>query len=279
MLWKSNWTDDDLGILDRVRALGLDLFEISIGDDVSFDCERVRAHAAGLGIELTAGPGNLWPANCDIAADDPADRKRGMDWHRRSIDWAASIGAAAYCGAIYGHPGTRQCRRIPAEEIARAAANLHCLADFAEDAEVKLVIEPMSRFRLHLVNTARQALELVRRAQHPNLLVNFDTYHMITEERDFGAAIRSLYPCLWGVHACENDRGVPGGGLVPWDSVFAALAGAPGTVRIMMETYNTGPGNLGVSRGIFQDLCPDAEAFVRAGASFIRSRLESAVGR
>ena len=28
---------------------------------------------------------------------------------------------------------------------------------------------------------------------------------------------------LWGLHACENDRGVPGGGLVPWREIFAAL--------------------------------------------------------
>ena len=189
MLWKSNWTDGDLAILDRIKDLGLDLFEISIGDDVSFDCERVRSHALDLGIELTAGPGNEWPIQCDIATDDPAHRRKGMEWHRKSIEWAAAFGAAAYCGAIYGHPGTRLCRPLRAEEMARAAENLHWLASIAENAGVKLVIEPMSRFRVHLVTTAKQAIKLARLAQHPNLLVNFDTYHMITEERDYGAAI------------------------------------------------------------------------------------------
>jgi hypothetical protein len=33
---------------------------------------------------------------------------------------------------------------------------------------------------------------------------------MITEERDFGVAICAALPVLWGVHTCENDRGVPG---------------------------------------------------------------------
>jgi sugar phosphate isomerase/epimerase len=40
----------------------------------------------------------------------------------------------------------------------------------------------------------------------------------MTEERDYAAAIRTLAPRLWCVHTCENDRGVPGGGLAPWDA-------------------------------------------------------------
>ena len=63
---------------------------------------------------------------------------------------------------------------------------------------------------------------------------------------------------------------MPGGGLVPWPTVFAALAETRGCVRLMLETYNTGPGNLGFSRGIFQNLCPDAEAFVRQGVAFLQ---------
>jgi D-psicose/D-tagatose/L-ribulose 3-epimerase len=278
-MWKSHWTDDDLGILDRVHALGLDLFEICIGDDVSFDGERVRRHAAGLAIELTAGPGNLWPMECDIADDDPEKRRLGLAWHRKSLEQAACFGAAAYCGAIYGHPGKRLCRPAPEEEWQRTAENLHVLAEFGESLGVRLVIEPMSRFRLHLVNTAKQAVDLVKRADHLNLYVNLDTYHLITEERDFGAAIRCAYEVFWGVHTCENDRGVPGGGLVPWNDVFDAVAGAPGAVRLMMETYNTGATNIGIDHGVFQNVCPDPEAFVRQGSAFIRAGMAAAMSR
>ena len=35
--------------------------------------------------------------------------------------------------------------------------------------------------------------------------------------------IRETGDLLWGLHACENDRGVPGGGLVPWRDIFTAL--------------------------------------------------------
>ncbi|MEI6782685.1 MAG: hypothetical protein WCQ21_17385 [Verrucomicrobiota bacterium] len=54
-LWKSLWTDADAGILNRAHALGLTLFEISLGDDVCFDYRRLRRHAEALGIELRDG--------------------------------------------------------------------------------------------------------------------------------------------------------------------------------------------------------------------------------
>lgn len=276
-LWKSHWTDRDLAILDQARSLGLTLFEISLGDDVGFDRARLRRHAESLGIELTVGPGNLWPEDCNLSADDARHRWLGLAWHKKIVEQAAELGAAAYCGAHYGHPGQVCRRRPPAEEMPRVAENLRALAEYAGRLGVRLVIEPMSRFRTHLVNTAAQTVNLVRMADHPNLSVNLDTYHMITEERDYGAAIRGALPVLWGVHTCENDRGVPGGGLVPWMAVFNALSEAKGCVRLMLETYNTGPEGFGWSRGLFQNLCPDPEAFVRQGTAFLRGSIAAAL--
>jgi D-psicose/D-tagatose/L-ribulose 3-epimerase len=225
-IWKSHWTDGDLKILDTVRSLGLSMFEISLGDDVRFNRSCLRRHAESLGIELTVGPGNLWPEDCNISADDPHHQQLGLAWHKKLIERSAELGAVAYCGALFSHPGHVCRRRPPSDELARAAENLHELAEHADRMGVRVVIEPMSRFRIHLVNTAAQAVNLVRLADHPNISVNLDTYHMITEERDYGAAIRQALPLLWGIHACENDRGVPGGGLVPWMAVFDALGEA-----------------------------------------------------
>ena len=276
-LWKSHWTDEDLCILDVVCELGLSAFEVSLGDDVRFDRQRLRHHAEALGIEMTAGPGNVWPKDCDISDDDAHNRQLGLTWHRKTIEQAAELGAVAYCGAMYGHPGRVCYRRPPGDELLRAAENLHLLAIYSAELGVRLVIEPMSRFRVHLVNTSEQVVNLVKMASHPNLLVNLDTFHMITEERDYGTAIHCAAALLWGIHACENDRGVPGGGLVPWPAVFGALCDLDRSVRVMMESYNTGPNGFGVSRGIFRDICPDATQFVREGLSFLMRCAANAV--
>ena len=274
-LWKSHWTDHDLAILDAAHALGLTSFEISLGDDVTFNESLAGAHARSLNIELTVGPGNAWPSDCNISSDNPTHCQRGLAWHQHNIERASALGAVAYCGAIYSYPGFVLRRRPARDELLRAAENLSQLAEYAEKMGVKLVLEPMSKFRNHLINTSEQAMELLKLIGHPSALVNLDTYHMVTEERDYGQAIERALPALWGIHACENDRGVPGSGLVPWDSVFKALNGAenPSQVfRIVLETYNTGPSDFGFSRGIFQNLCPNPAAYVTEGLAFLKQK-------
>ena len=160
-------------------------------------------------------------------------------------------------------------------ELERIAQNLHQLAEYAESLNVKLVIEPMSRFRTHLIHSAQEAVNLVSMVQHPNLFINLDTYHMITEERNYANAIKICGNALWGIHACESDRGVPGGGLVPWDDIFCSLADVCPNARILMETYNTGTMGFGYKRGIFKDVCPNAPDFVTNGLKFVKQRVES----
>ena len=270
-LWKQHWTDDDLEILDGARALGLSVFEVSLGDDVSFTYQRLRRHAEELSLELSIGPGNAWPMVCDISHDDPGYRTLGVAWHKEILDRAAECGATAYCGAIYSHPG-RVCRRPRSQdELQRAADNLFLLAEHAASLNIRLVIEPMSRFRSHLINTASEALDLLKLAGHENISINLDTYHMITEERNYETAITSVATWLWGLHACENDRGVPDGGLVPWDQVTAGLKKVTHPVRLLLETYRTGAAGFGPERGIFKNLCPDPEEFVRQGIRFLTS--------
>lgn len=278
-LFTHRWSDGSLDLLDRARDLGLDLWEIAVGDDVVFTPALTRRRAEALGLALTASPGGAWPEACNLAADDPADRARGLAWHRRQIDLAAELGAVAYTGALYGHPGTVERRLPPPGERDRTAEGLHALAAYGAARGVKVVLEPMSHFRTHLVNTPAQLMDLIARADHPNLWGLLDTYHLVTEIRDYAAAVRTVAPRLWGVHACENDRGVPGGGLVPWDAFGEALRGIGFDGVVLLETYNSTigdpPGSFAASRGMFHDPCPNPDAFVTQGLAFLKSHLEA----
>jgi D-psicose/D-tagatose/L-ribulose 3-epimerase len=268
-LWTECWSDREVGLFAHARQLGMDRLEISIGDDVSFDPALTQRAAADAGMGILIGPGGLWPDGADLSDDEPANRQLAFDWHRRQIDLAVAMGARAYSGALYGRPGKVLRRRPPADEYARTAEGLHGLADYAQRVGIGLGIEPMSRFRTHLVNTPAQALRLVDLAAHPHLKIAIDTYHLATEVRDLPAEIRRVGPKLMALHACENDRGVPGGGLMPWIEIFAALRETPAEF-IEFESYNTGLGDFGWRRGMFQDQCPDGDDFVRRGLDFVR---------
>ncbi|MGC8781298.1 MAG: sugar phosphate isomerase/epimerase family protein [Anaerolineae bacterium] len=272
-IFTERWTDERIGVLDLVAALGLDCFEIALGDDVTFTPALTRRRAEALGLTLIVSPGGEWPAACDLSADDPADRAAGLAWHRRQVDRAVELGAVAYTGALYGHPGTVKRRRPPADEYPRTAEGLAALAEYAAGQGVQVVIEPMSHFRTHLVNTPAQAMRLLALADHPNLSILLDTYHLITEVRDYGEAVRTVGRWLWGVHACENDRGAPGGGLVPWEALCAALSEVAFDGYVLLESYNSSLDDFAYRRGMFHNVCPDGEAFVRTGLAFLQKRL------
>jgi D-psicose/D-tagatose/L-ribulose 3-epimerase len=268
-LWVERWSDEHLDLIDRAAALGLGCLEIAVGDEVVCSAANARARAEACGIELIVSPGGEWPMDCDISRDDFDERARGLAWHRREIERAAEFGAIAYTGALYGHPGNVARRIPPADELPRTAEGLHTLATRAAELGITLALEPMSHFRTHLVNTPAQAMRLIDLADHPNLFVLFDTYHMVTEVRDYAAAIATLAPRLWGIHACENDRGVPGGGLVPWESLFRALHAARFAGHILLETYNSSLGDFAERRGMFHGVCPDGDVFVRDGLAHL----------
>jgi D-psicose/D-tagatose/L-ribulose 3-epimerase len=269
-LFTDRWSDSQLHLLDLIHALGLKMFELSVGDDVPFTPRTTGERAASLGLDLCLGPGGVWPVECDLSADDPADRFKGLAWHKRQVDIAEELGAVAYTGALYGHPGVVKRRKPPTEEFAWTAEGLHSLADYAARRNVLIALELMSHFRTHIVNTPEQLMQLIAMADHPNVYVQFDTYHVVTEIRDYSSALRTLAPRLFALHACENDRGVPGGGLIPWPSIFRTLQEIGFDGYICLEAYNSSIGDFAFQRGMFHNVCPDGSAFVRQGIAFLR---------
>jgi len=271
------WSDDQIDLLDTMRDLGLDGFEIASGDDVYFDPVLTRRRAQALGLELTLSPGGLWPHECDLSHPVAEKRRRGLNWHCKQIDTGAAMGATAYTGALYGHPGVLHYRALTADEQKWLADGLHTLAEYGQRKGVQVVIEPMSHFRTHVVNTAAQAMTLVCKVDHPNLSILLDTYHLVTEVRDFAQQIRLARGKLWGLHACESDRGVPGNGLVPWNEVFGALHDIGFGGHIVFESYNSSIGHphgaFAYSRGMMHNVCVDGEVFVKEGMAFLKRGL------
>ncbi|HEX7573788.1 MAG TPA: sugar phosphate isomerase/epimerase family protein [Bacteroidota bacterium] len=261
-------------VLDLVKELGLSMLEISVGDDVPFDRRRTGKHAKSLGLDLFIGPGGAWPLECDLSADEPENRARGLDWHKRQVDTAAELGAVAYAGALYAHPGVVKRRRPPADEYPRTAEGLHALAEYAASREVVIALEPMSHFRTHMVNTPEQVMRLIGLADHGNLRVLFDTYHIVTEIRSYEEALRTVAPRLYALHACENDRGAPGTGLVPWEAIFSVLREIGFAGYIGLESYNSSIDDFAIQRGMFHNVCPDGRAFTESGIAFLK-RMEA----
>ena len=275
-IFTDRWSDDQLDTLNLVHDLGLDGFEIATGDDVIFDPALTRLRAQALGLELTISPGGRWPNICDLSNVEHENRALGLAWHMKQVDTGAELGATAYTGALYGHPGVLRYRPLDEAETDTLSDGLYKLADYGQRRGIEIVIEPMSHFRTHVVNNTQQATRLVQRVSHPNLSILLDTYHLITETRDYADQIRSAGASrLWGLHACESDRGTPGGGLVPWPAVFKALCDISFDGHLVLESYNSSiglsQGEFAYSRGMMHHVCDDAQTYVSDSLKFLKA--------
>jgi D-psicose/D-tagatose/L-ribulose 3-epimerase len=140
-------------------------------------------------------------------------------------------------------------------------------------------IEPVNRYETFLVNTCSQALELVGMIDEPNACVHLDTYHMNIEEKDFYQATRLAGDRLCHYHLCENDRGIPGTGLVDWEGIFRALGEMNYRGNAALESFVEVSDNMREATCVWRDLAPSGDVLVSEGARFIRSLADKYLSR
>jgi len=274
-IWASPFSDGNVRELaQRVAGLGFDVLEVCLEDPALVTADAVNAAAADAGVSVSVC-GAFGPER-DVSHEDPDARRFAREYLKGCVDLAVATGSPHVVGPMYSATGKARLLS-PAERLEQrtwAAESLREVGEYAGERGIALGLEPLNRFETDMVNTVEQGVNLCEEIGLANVGLLLDTFHMNIEEKDMAAAIRAAGDRIVHFHACENDRGVPGGGLVPWPAVFAALREADAPVRLLLETYRTGPEGFGVSRGIFQNLCPDPEVFVKQGIGFLQGQIE-----
>ena len=147
------------------------------------------------------------------------------------------------------------------------------LAAYAGDKAVKLGVEPLNRFETSFINLASQAIEVVDRVGNPACGVILDTFHMNIEEQSLGAAIRAAGKRIIQVHTCENDRGAPGSGHVPWNEVAAALKAVEFDGPVVIESFTSKVKSIARAAAIWRPLAASQDALATDGVAFLKTLL------
>lgn len=219
LLFTETFIDKDLPLLDRCKEMGFDAVEIIPFDPDHFPAKKVKQVARDLGLTINMGYG--MPPEYNTISPDAAVRKAGVEFSKRLIDLANDAGAVVFGGAIYCGWGYLTGAMRTSEEWRWGVDSYRLIAEYAaQTSKLILGIEPLNRFESHFINIASDALQFIRDVEMPNVKVHLDTFHMIREENNMAQAIRDCGPQLGYFHACENQRGIPGTGLVPWHDVF-----------------------------------------------------------
>jgi sugar phosphate isomerase/epimerase len=243
----------------------------------SWPHERICEYVAALGYQgLELAPFTLAPRITDVSPERRREIRSVAERHGLTIiglHWllarttglaltsadssirettACYLGELALCCRdlgghllVFGSPAQR---RVPPGSTGRQAAE-YALDTFRRAAEVfadcgvTLCLEPLSRPEADFINTAREAVDLLRILDHPNFKLHLDVKAMATDEASAPELIRRHASDLAHFHANDPNLCGPGFGSTDFVPIFHALrdSGYDGWVSVEVFDYKPGP--------------------------------------
>jgi len=271
LLWTGSYEKENIPLISHAKELGFDGVEIHLGhpDKVPVretrDALRQNNMEVNFAVTLTDDTNPL--------SSDPAVRKRGIDFFKKCIDVAYDVsgGECGIGGVNYASWGYFTGTSRTDQEWEWAVQNFREVARYANDKGITLTVEPVNRFETYFINTAADGVQFCKDVGEPNVKVHLDTYHMIREEKNFYKAIVDTGKYLGYFHACENERGIPGTGLVQWDEVYRALKDIGYNGWITIESFVPDIKELARLCAIWRKLAPSADALAAEGLKNIKA--------
>lgn len=272
-IWASPFSRESFHLIDKVKEMGFDLLEICIEDPSTIPAGETREYMEARCVEaLVCG---AFGPNRDISSDDKSIREEGLAYIKTCVDFAEQLRSPLVSGPMYSATGKTRLL-TPSEKKQQwdwTSEYLREAADYAGQKGIKLAIEPLNRFETDLINTVEQGLELLERVGQDNVGFLLDTFHMNLEEKNIGAAIRAAGKHIFNFHSCENDRGVPGSGHVPWNEVAGALKDIHYDGYVVIEAFTTDIKEIAKAVSQWRPLASSQDAIASEGISFLKKVL------
>lgn len=279
------FTTSDLGLFERIKALGFDFIELLMPEpEDGVDLGDVQKALADN--ELDAVLAARVNTERSIVSGDPKARQGGIDYLKTCIDAAALLGANIVGGPLYGGPlvfaGVKPALIDEIERqrrFDRCLAGLAKAAEAASNADVGLALEPLHRFETDIVSTTVQGIEVVDHVNNPALGLLLDSFHMNIEESSIGDAIRDAGDRIIHFQANENHRGFPGTGHLPWSDIARALHDVSYSGPVSLEPFRRDDDRFGVPIAHWRPPLEDESDKLRESLAFMRATLAMAEHR
>jgi D-psicose/D-tagatose/L-ribulose 3-epimerase len=271
LLWAERFDTDPERVIKKVKALGFDGIEIFVNPEQIGTFDRKRVKQALQREQMKCLGSTTLDLKTDLTSSDEATRKRGVNYLKDAAEMFSEFGANLLAGVVYAAWGKITGRGRTEEEWDHAAQSLKEACRLMKAYNVTLGLEPVNRFETYFLNTAEDAVKLVKAVDEPNVKVHLDTFHMNIEEKNYYDPIVQTGELLGHVHCCENDRGMAGTGSVNWDEVFRGLAKVGYDKWITLESFTTEIKSVAATTAIWRQLAPSAEALASEGLKFLKS--------
>lgn len=270
-LWKSPFTSHSFDLVQKIKGMGFDIIEVAVEKQELIDWTKLKELTKACELQVTIS--GAFGADRDISSDDPAIRENGLKYITDCIRIAQDMGSPVFGGPVYSAVG--KTRFIGESQKKRewdwCVENLIKVGRVAGDCGVLVGVEPLNRFETDMINTADQALALVKDVASPNIKIQLDTFHCNIEEKSIPDTIRKIgKDLLCHIQANESDRGTPGTGNLDWTGIKQALTEIGYDKAIVIETFGEVSEEIARAASIWRPLANSSDELAIEGLAFYK---------
>lgn len=268
------FTNESTRWFSTFKKWGFDTVEIAIDDPNNIDPAHIKTELDRTRLVCGSVCGCFGPDR-DLRGS-PEAQKNALDYMAKCIDQMVVLDCPSFIGPVYSAVGRAEAVE-PADykkQWAMVVKNLKDICKYAEKKGKQICLEPLNRFETDFINTAEQALKMVKDVGSPALKVHLDTFHMNIEEKCQGDAIKLAGKQLAHFHACGSDRGTPGNDHINWKSIAQALKAVRYRGDVVIESFTKDVKVIAKAAAIWRQIEPSREEIATKGLKFLKKVLK-----
>ena len=270
-IWTEVFSEKDLWIIPKAKELGFETLDIAIAHPETFPTKLVKEKARKVGIEIVTTT-TLSEKTNPISPDSEV-RANAVKALKLLIDINIELGSKILGGVNYAAWGYLTRKPRTEQEWEWSVNVMREAAKYAkENSDMIIAVECINRFETHFLNIAEDAVRYCKDVGTDNVKVHLDCFHMIREEKSFRGAIETCGKEYLGyIHVNENDRGIPGTGLVPWKEFFKAIKDVGYNGSLVIESFDPSFKELSGMCAIWRKLAESGEALAVEGLANLKA--------
>lgn len=265
-IWTENFSEKDLWVIKKAKELGFTTIDFAIAHPESFPADKVL-------IELNKT--DLMPVTTttmdkerNFLSNDSSIRENAVRSMKLLVDINKKLNSRILGGVNYAAWGYLTGKPRTEQEWKYSVESMREVCEYALSVypELNICVECVNRFETHFLNIAEDAVRYCKDVGMPNIKVHLDCFHMIREEKSFSEAVKICGKDYLGyVHVNENDRGIPGTGLVPFKEFFTALKEIGYNGPCTIESFDPSFEELNGNCAIWRKFAPTGEVLAIEG--------------
>ncbi len=136
------------------------------------------------------------------------------------IDVASEFGAMVNIGRSRGFVEKGEDLRDAEKRFIETARDI---ASYAQEKDIKLILEPVNRYEINFIDSVPQGAELMKKVNVPNMGLMPDLFHMNIEDITLGGELEQYKEHVSYIHFADSNRLAPGQGHTDFDKVLESL--------------------------------------------------------